>query len=69
MVVQGVVDACLFEPGLWQATYVKSGPASIPMPLDRRAHFATPLGLLFNELQHTAHAIADPLERMLDLAL
>lgn len=42
--LQDVVDACLFEPGLWQAEAVKAMPKLIPPP--NRSHLATPVGKL-----------------------
>jgi hypothetical protein len=46
--LQGVVDSCLFEPGIWQAEYAKDIPETIPAK--GIAHIGTPVGLLFNEL-------------------
>lgn len=40
--LQDVVDACLFEPGLWQSQTIKSVPKLIPPP--DRSHLATPVG-------------------------
>ena len=47
--LQDVLDAVLFEPGMWQAAHVKEPTACIPPP-EGRLHLATPCGLLVNEL-------------------
>ena len=47
--LQRVLDAVLFEPGMWQHEHVKEPTSLIPPPKGR-AHLATPCGLLFNEL-------------------
>ena len=49
--VQACLDACLFEPGLWQSVAEKAVPIVVPPPT--KDHFATPCGLLFNELKHS----------------
>ena len=46
--LQAVIDACLFEPGLWEPPSGKEMPEYVPART--RGHLATPLGLLFNEL-------------------
>jgi len=65
--LQDVVDACLFEPGLWQAEAVKAMPKLIPPP--NRSHLATPVGLLFNELQISPLPVLGCVEKILDIAL
>jgi len=65
--LQEVLDACLFEPGQWQADYAKEVPAVVPPP--KRSHLATPCGLLFNELVRSPYNIMASLEKMLDLML
>ena len=42
LAIQEIIDACLFEPGLWQHEDRKLLPGTIPGP-DRR-HLATPSG-------------------------
>lgn len=65
--LQEVLDACLFEPGQWQAEHAKEVPAVVPPP--KRSHLATPCGLLFNELVRSPYNIMASLEKMLDLML
>jgi hypothetical protein len=63
--LQEVVDSCLFEPGLWQASRQKAPLTTIPSKDgDGREHMATPLGLLFNELLHAPEHIIDAVDRM-----
>ena len=47
--IQAMLDAALFEPGDWHPDAPRPPPASIPAP--GRSSFATPAGLLLNELQ------------------
>lgn len=62
-----MLDACLFEPGQWQAELIKPVPSSIPGP--NRSHLATPCGLLFNELVKSPYNIVASIEKMLELVL
>jgi len=62
-----VLDACLFEPGQWQAEFSKQVPSMVPAPT--RAHLATPCGLLFNELCKSPTNIVASVEKMLELIL
>ena len=66
-VLQAVLDACLFEPGSWQAEPHKEMPTMIPPP-DRK-HLTTPAGLLFNELQKSPTTVVSCVSNMLALAL
>jgi hypothetical protein len=65
--LRGVVDGCLFEPGLWQEIDQKIQPDNIPAP--DRTHLATVNGLLFNELIHSPQGILQPIQRLLELSL
>ena len=78
--LQRVVDACLFEPALWlpapapgEAGVAGSGtgtpacPAEVPAT-DRGA-FATPCGLLFNELQHDPQCVVEGVLVLLETAM
>eukprot|EP00937_MAST-01D_sp_MAST-1D-sp2_P002013 g2013.t1 len=67
--LQDVLDACLFEPGVWQPDGAAVVSLQAPMPIDDRQYAATPVGLLFNELKHTPHVVAEPVDRMLEQAL
>ena len=52
--LQAVIDGCLFEPGQWFSPLDKKHlPAAVPA-VDRSL-FATPCGLLFNELIKAPH--------------
>ena len=53
--LQGMLDAVLFEPGSWQPDVEISCPEQVPAP--NRKHLATPLGLLFNELQKSPDSV------------
>ena len=61
--IQAVIDACLFEPGLWQEDVMK--PTATEIPSNKRKVFATPLGLIINELVHSPHIILESVEKML----
>ena len=61
--VQACLDSCLFEPGLWQGVAEKAVPTIVPPPT--KEHFATPCGLLFNELKHSPEMIVEALKGML----
>eukprot|EP00667_Euglena_gracilis_P000067 EG_transcript_67 len=65
--LQEVLDACLFEPGLWQPPGPKKTADCIPAP--GRDHLATPSGLLFNELQKSPSTTLQAIEDMLTFAL
>ncbi|CAM9225977.1 unnamed protein product, partial [Phaeothamnion confervicola] len=65
--LQDVLDAALFEPGLWQAALEKQRPMAIPAPT--REHLATPCGLLLNELLKSPGVLLASLEKMLDTAI
>jgi hypothetical protein len=60
--LQDVLDACLFEPGLWQASYEKSVPEAVPS--NDQSLLSTPTGLLFNELIHAPGHVVDAVDRM-----
>lgn len=62
--IQNVLDAALFEPGRWQAEYVKEPPTCIPAP--NRDHLSTPVGLLFNEILMAPNIILAAIQSMLD---
>jgi hypothetical protein len=61
--IQAVVDACMFEPGLWQEEDIK--PIATQIPSNSRKVFATPLGLIINELVHSPHIILESVEKIL----
>lgn len=65
--LQGILDACLFEPGTWQCPGTIQEPKTVPAP--NRRHLETPVGLLFNELQHNPKLIVDSIENMLFYAV
>jgi hypothetical protein len=54
--IQGVLDACFFEPGPWQPPGSVAVPADVPAP--SRAHMATPAGLLLHELSNAPAPLA-----------
>jgi hypothetical protein len=60
--LQDVLDACLFEPGLWQASKEKAFPESVPS--NDPALLSTPVGLLFNELIQAPGHVVDAVDRM-----
>lgn len=62
--LQSALDACLFEPGMWQAAYTKVAPSVVPSPLSD-GHCATPCGLLFNELLHEPAVVVDAVSSMI----
>ena len=66
--LQGVLDACLFEPGVWQESKVRKMPSCIPCK-NRRENLSTPSGLLFNELVKSPRTILSCLEEMLNLIM
>ena len=68
--IQEVVEACLFEPGPWQAGGDRPLPETIPISREKRTEYlATPLGLLFNELVHAPAALLlSPILKMLAAA-
>ena len=65
--IQGVLDACFFEPGPWQPPGTVAVPAEIPAP--SRAHMATPAGLLLHELSNAPAPLVDAAEEILALSL
>ena len=66
--LQTVVDGALFEPGLWQsATTEKTIPMAVPT--SDRTLFATPAGLLFNELQKSPQGLMRALSDLLEFAI
>ena len=65
--LQEVLDAALFEPGLWQPDTKKVMPDTIPAP--DRGCLATPAGLLFQELTHSPELLLSCLQQILDNAL
>ena len=58
--IQGVLDACFFEPGPWQPPGSVVVPAEVPAP--SRAHMATPAGLLLHELSNAPAPLVDAVE-------
>jgi hypothetical protein len=62
--IQSVLDAALFEPGRWQAEYIREPPTSIPAP--NRDHLSTSVGLLFNEILMAPNIILTAIQSMLD---
>ena len=65
--IQGVLDACFFEPGPWQPPGSIDVPAEVPAP--SRAHMATPAGLLLHELANAPAPLVDAAEEILALSL
>jgi hypothetical protein len=65
--LQGALDACLFEPALWQSEHHKEAPDVIPPKAND--HFATPCGLLFNELMKSPDLIVQAINNMLSYIL
>ena len=65
--IQGVLDACFFEPGPWQPPGSVVVPAEVPAP--SRAHMATPAGLLLHELSNAPAPLVDAVEEILALSL
>eukprot|EP01012_Entosiphon_sulcatum_P062087 TRINITY_DN8821_c0_g1_i1.p1 TRINITY_DN8821_c0_g1~~TRINITY_DN8821_c0_g1_i1.p1 ORF type:complete len:4205 (-),score=604.71 TRINITY_DN8821_c0_g1_i1:28-12642(-) len=65
--LQDVLESCLFDPGLWQEALEKQCPDFIPAP--NRDHLATPVGLLFNELQKSPKGILASLDSLLTIVL
>lgn len=57
----------LYEPSQWQREAEKVLPSVVPAP--DRSHLATPVGLLFNELQHSPQGVITPVFSLLDLVL
>lgn len=56
--LQAVIDGCLFEPGQWISPLDKKHLPRVVPTLDRSL-FATPCGLLFNELLKSPHVRLD----------
>ena len=65
--VQGVLDACFFEPGPWQPPGSVDVPYEVPAP--SRAHMATPCGLLLHELSNAPAPLVDAAEEILAMTL
>jgi len=65
--LQDVLDAAIFEPGLWQPNAPK--PMPVTVPAENRKHLATPVGLLFQELTHSPAVTLGCLQTLLDNAL
>ncbi len=65
--IQSILDSVLFEPGLWHPNRPKTVPSNVPT--EDRTFLATPLGLLFNELKMSPHAVIKPVTQLLENAL
>ena len=65
--IQGVLDACFFEPGPWQPPGSVDVPQEVPAP--SRAHMATPCGLLLHELSNAPAPLVDAAEEILAMTL
>ena len=65
--IQGVLDACFFEPGPWQPPGTVTVPTEVPAP--SRAHMAVPAGLLLHELSNAPAPLVDAAEEILALSL
>lgn len=65
--LQSVLDACLFEPGVWRDPTNNGIPSTVPAP--NRKHLATPVGLLLNELLRSPKVVLDAFEQILFQAL
>jgi len=66
--LQGVIDACLFEPSLYQSEIDAQSPPDT-VPVKNRSSLATPAGLLFNELQRCPHVVLAAIEDMIFYAI
>lgn len=68
--LQEIVDACLFEPGLWKSDMT---PPNVEeprvVPAATRAPMATSCGLIFNELQKSPNTIMKAIESLLGTVL
>ena len=67
MFLQELLDASIFEPGLWQPNVPKVQPEYVPA--QSREHLATPVGLLMQELTHTPSLLLSCLQQTLENAL
>ena len=65
--LQEIVDACCFEPSLFQASLVPEAPEMVPT--FKRELLSTPAGLLFNELQMSPKVVVKAIEDMLFFCL
>jgi len=65
--LQEVLDACLFEPGLWNSPSSHDSPGTAMMvPAPDRRSLATPCGLLFNELRCAPAGLVGTLDAILE---
>lgn len=65
--LRDVLDACLFEPGLWCPPTGTDAPSSA-IPAPDRCALATPCGLLFNELRCAPVGLIGALDALFDNA-
>jgi len=69
--LQMIVDAALFEPGLWKPSDFASSITEIPVINEEKlqALLATPLGSMFNEIAKSPDVLTDCVIKILDRAL
>ena len=65
--LQDMLDAVLFEPGVWRSSNDIKCPEQVPSI--NRKHLSTPLGLLFNELQKSPDGILVAVNKLLQNVL
>lgn len=64
--LRDVLDACLFEPGLWRPPFEANALILTTVPAPDRRALATPSGLLFNELCCSPAGLVGALDAFLD---
>ena len=64
--LRDVLDACLFEPGLWRPPSNSNELILTTVPAQDRGALATPCGLLFNELCCSPSGLIGALDAFLD---
>jgi hypothetical protein len=69
--LQMIVDAALFEPGLWKPADYTPTIEEIPILEETKLHalLATPLGSMFNEIAKSPDVLTDCVIKILDRAL
>jgi hypothetical protein len=66
--LQTVLDCAMFEPFYWLPSGTDLDTTKIPF-VNRRKKLATPLGLLFHELQHSPEGLLTSLTDLLDICM
>jgi hypothetical protein len=67
--VQRVIDACLYEPSLFLHAADSPLPPPDALPAKSDDAYATPIGLLFNEVVQAPTVLLDAVQRLLTLTL